>query len=274
MRHIKLKPTKFIKVDFDIAESVKNIEIPIESKKSIENYLKTDILTDEKDIYMSNNDGISSCFDYVYKRNKLMIQEINPSLIFYSNAQMFLKQIYPLKRNLLENSPYITKLGEFKNLDYNNNDFSVFFQFASNYIINLQATVESFMNSLIPDNYIHYNDRNKVVKFHNINFDTKMETIIPNLKGKSFILDFEKKYFLILKIKSLRNSLIHLKPNYDDKSAIKYKNLYREIIDFEYNEAIFSVRDYLNYYIPNLVEECECGKEFFYEINGNETKFK
>jgi hypothetical protein len=203
-----------------------------------------------------------------------MIQEINPSLIFYSNAQMFLKLIYPLKRELLDNTPYITKLGEIKNQEYNITHFSRFFQYCSSYIINLQATVESFMNSLIPDDYVHYSLKKKVVKFHNINFETKLEKIIPELTGKNFMLEFEKKHLLILKIKNLRNSLIHLKPNYEDESAIKYKDLYREIIDFEYSEVIYSVRDYLNYYKPNLVEECPCGKEFFFKIEMNETKFK
>lgn len=49
-----------------------------------------------------------------------------------------------------------------------------------------------------------------------------------------------------------RNNIIHLKPDQNLTSA-KYKISFRNIIDFNYHEAIVTVENYINFYEPDLL---------------------
>jgi len=40
-----------------------------------------------------------------------------------------------------------------------------------------------------------------------------------------------------------------------------YEDLYTCALNFNYTDTINHVRDFLNYYEPNFIEECNCGKE-------------
>jgi hypothetical protein len=41
-------------------------------------------------------------------------------------------------------------------------------------------------------------------------------------------------------------------PNY-------YESLYVNSLNFNYDEALYAARDFVNYYQENLLEECPCG---------------
>lgn len=84
------------------------------------------------------------------KNKKLILPEVDPITIFFSNDVMSYGQLQHYKFKLLEES---SKTGEArKNLDLNlSGDF---FQPAINCIINLQASLESFANRIIPEDYL------------------------------------------------------------------------------------------------------------------------
>ncbi|MCH2218630.1 MAG: hypothetical protein MK076_11300, partial [Flavobacteriales bacterium] len=75
-----------------------------------------------------------------------------------------------------------------------------------------------------------------------------------------------KDYNTLRRIIKLRNDIIHLHPIKDNTNT-KYKDVYKRLIGFEFLDAILATRKYVNFYEPNLIEECPCGKEFFYEIH-------
>jgi hypothetical protein len=92
--HIKLKPTKRIKTNFNPAEVSKDVEIPLESQKFIKEYRKSHKLSDDydKEVMILFEDEVIYGFDFLNNKDKLLIPEINPSTIFYANAAMSLRK--------------------------------------------------------------------------------------------------------------------------------------------------------------------------------------
>ena len=117
-------------------------------------------------------------------------------------------------------------------------DFGNFFQVAVNMIINLQATIESFANRIIPENYI----------FIDINGDSfepsiihKINTTLPELKGQKFKTLHGKQSNYLRQLIEIRNEIIHLKPAGDANST--YKEVYRRLINFKYLEIDLDICD-------------------------------
>src|SRR5690606_38603879 len=120
--------------------------------------------------------------------------------------------------------------------------FGNFFQLASNCIINLQATVESFANRVIPDDY-PFEDTNGTTFYPSI--IDKLNIALPEIKGKRFRTKFKKDNYTVRQIIELRNAIVHLKPAEDTNTG--YKILYRKLISFNYAKAISAVRNFINF---------------------------
>jgi hypothetical protein len=259
--HTVLKATKRYTTKSNLAKVSSEVELPESSKQFLNEYLNTDKLSDElgKDLALVFDNDLIFGFDYLHEGKKLLIPEINPILIFYSNALMSLKSLYNYKSELLKKSQDVRKING--SVDFK--IFGNFFQFAVNTIINLQASFESFLNFVIDDDYVYISNNNREIRRPNIH--DKIDIAVVDIKGKSFELEFEESYLLIKELIELRNDIIHLKP-IAEQTNTKYKKLFRRIIDFEYQKAAHAVADYLNYYEPNLVEKCPCGKDYHLKI--------
>ncbi|MFD0992004.1 hypothetical protein [Tenacibaculum geojense] len=263
--HIKLKPTKKINKDFNLTDAVKDIEIPEESKQDSKKFHKTNKLSDELgwDLLIEFEDSIIYAFDYLNVKEKVIIPELNPTTIFYSNAIMFHRNLITTKKNLLEKSPTLKELH--KPIDPK--IFGNFFQFATNCIINLQSTIESFANRQIPDNYFI----NEKGEEYDVSIFHKIDTVLPVIKGKKFKREFKRDNFRVRKVIELRNEIIHLKP-IKDSTNTQYKATYRKMIKFDFTRAIIAVKKFVNFYEPELIEECICGKEYYYDLEIKEKE--
>ena len=205
------------------------------------------------------DDHFIFAFDFLKGKEKYLIPEINPTTIFYSNAVMSHRKLLFFREELFKNSPTVKN---FKKA-INPNHFGSFFQLASNCIINLQSTIESFVNRQIPENheFIDVNgDKFEPSIFH------KLDKALPEIKNKRFKSKFKQDNFRIRKIIELRNEIIHLKPAIENTNT-KYKDVYRRLLKFDFTGSIFSVKNFVNFYEPNLIEECECEKELYYDVN-------
>ncbi|GER60955.1 hypothetical protein ULMA_30630 [Patiriisocius marinus] len=260
--HIVLKPTKKIKKNFNLSDSLKNIEVPEKSKTVAKEYLKTKKLSDEfsQDLLLEFDDSLIFCFDFLHDRVKYIIPEINPTTILYSNATMFHRNLLFAKVKLFEKSPTLKKIDKPIDLKV----FGEFFQYASNCIINLQSSVECFANRRIPKSVLdECIDKNGDIFEPSITH--KLDTLLPKVYEKRFRTKSKRDNLKVRQVIELRNQIIHLTPN-SDISNTKYKSLYRKLINFEYEKAIYAVRNLINFYEPNLLEDCPCGKEYDYEI--------
>ncbi len=264
--HIKLKPTKKIPKSFDMNDSLRDIEIPEESKEISKKFYKTNKLSDELgyDLLLEMDDSIIYAFDYLHHKKKLIIPELNPTTIFYSNAVMFHRNLMNSKKTLLEQSPSYKELN---NHPLDPKVFGNYFQFAVNCLINLQSTIESFANRQIPENYFI----NEKGEEYDVSIFHKIDTVLPIIKRKKFKREFKRDNFRVRKIIELRNEIIHLKPIRDTTNT-QYKNTYRKMIKFEFPKAIIAVKNFVNFYEPNLIEECSCGKKYYFDIEIKEKE--
>lgn len=258
--HIRFKPTIKHKIDFHPSEIDENI-VPEESKFWAKKYQKSNQLNDGSVILMYD-DNIVFGFDFLYKNEKFVVQEVNPVTIFYSNAVMCHRLLVDSRNNLITNSP---KVKGYHKINTQPSDFSNFFQVAVNMIINLQATIESFANRIIPENHTF-------IDINGNSFEPsithKINTTLPELKGEKFKTLHGKQSNYLRQLIELRNEIIHLKPAGDPNSA--YKEVYRRLINFKYLETLKAVRLFVNFYEHDLIEECPCQKEYFYGIGSIE----
>jgi hypothetical protein len=263
--HIKIKPTKKITKNFSLNDAVKDIEIPEESKQLSKTFNKTRKLSDEfgYDLMLELDDSIIYAFDFLIGKKKIIIPELNPTTIFYSNAVMFHRSLMESKKRLLDKSPSYKEL----NNPIDPKIFAFFFQFATNCLISLQSTVESFANKQIPENYFinEKGDEYDVSIFH------KIDTVLPIIKEKKFKREFKRDNFRVRKVIELRNEIIHLKP-IKETTNTQYKETYRKMIKFDFPSAILAVKNFVNFYEPELIEECPCGKEYYYDLEIKEKE--
>ena len=262
MNHIKLKSTIKLTPNFDICKVTKGMELPLKSESFIEEYLNSTKISDEydADLFLIVDDSIIAAFDYLYKGKKLAIPEVNPVMIFYSNALMTHKKLKEFKERLFEFSPEINQVGIKVNLNY----FSDYFLLASNCIVNLQSAIECFINQIIPANYVYFTSKGSRLK-RRPTIHEKIDVAVVKIKKINFKASYEQEYALIKKLVDLRNDIIHLKPT-SEKTNTKYKDLFRRVVDFDFENTTIAVKKYINFYESNLIENCSCGKDIFYDI--------
>ncbi|TPD73751.1 hypothetical protein [Flavobacterium microcysteis] len=256
MGHPKLKATREIKIDFHPSELDDTI-VPEESKVKAKDYLTSKKLA-EDDIMLMLDTKVIYGYDYLYKDKKLILPEVNPITIFYANAVMSYGRLEHYKKTLLTESSEAGKVGKVVNLNHS----GTFFQLAVNSIINLQATLESFANRTIPKEYEFIDKFGKTII--NPTVTHKLYNTIPKIKNIDFKQGKYKKYNKCIdSLIQLRNDIIHLKPA--EKTNTGYKGIYRNLLDFDFQKAIASVKMFINFYEPDLIEECTCGQNFAFD---------
>lgn len=260
LTHIKFKPTKKIDLDFKLEDAIIDADIPKESSDIQKLYATTNKLTDELgfDLFLYFENSMVFGFDVLHKGKKLILPELNPTAIFYSNARMFHRNLISTREKLYENSPTSKEIQK----EVDEKTFAFFLQFASNCIINLQCALESFANRHIPANHPFVGKDGKSFSpsiFH------KIDKTLPDIKMKRFKTRHKKETLLIRLIIELRNEIIHLEP-VKEETYTQYKVTYRKLIKFDYTTAIMAVQKLINFYEPNLIEECDCGKEYYYDL--------
>lgn len=254
MPHIKLKASQEIKLDFNSKE-LNSIEVPEKNKELLNSYLKSKKYSEdfEYNILLFYENYALGGFDYLYNGKKLIFPELNPVILLLSSAKMSALSSIFLKQELLDN--YNAK-------NINNHLLGQFIQQSMNCVINLQVSIECFVNNIINEkNYKFYGKKQNERK------PTTFEKIevLDKIFSKNFKKTFAKEHSHIKELIQLRNELIHLKPK-DLTSNTKFKFSFRKMFDLNFEDIFNSVECFLNYYEENLIEDCNCGREFMYVI--------
>jgi hypothetical protein len=254
--HTLLKPTTFIKSS-DSLSGITNEKAPESSKQMAKEYSRNNKMSDSigKVLFTVHKSGVSFSFDAVKEKNKIIVPEINPVLVFFSNAEMFIRASVIQQNNLFDKPP------GFKGVKgVTVNDFGNYFRPAVNCIINLQAALESFVNSKIPITYDKNEDPINFSIFH------KLDNLLPerSLKNFSSFTGAKSHRKRIREIIELRNEVIHLTPNYSSPRI--YQDVYRRLIKFDFLKSLNSVKSFINFYEENLIQEC-CGDEYYYAVD-------
>jgi hypothetical protein len=266
MKNIIPKNIQQYNTDFDF-DDLKAEDVPKKSIQKANNYLKSKKYSDGNMISVTNQRKAIMGFDYLYKNQMKFVPELDPCLVYFSSAQMFSKMIFNYKRGLLDNLSNIdpSKNKNVQDIGKTMLEFQHFFQFASSYVMVLNASLEAFINKTIPNNYEYKNEsgRKKDIKW--VRNEIKMSKIIPDCTQKNFPLEHPKTYNSIKDFIKFRNQLIHLSPR-TDRNSVRYKEFYRKVLDFEYLNSVYQIKKYINYHEPNLIEERDFGSELYFDI--------
>lgn len=193
-------------------------------------------------------------FVHVVNGKPFMIPEPEPSILYFSNAENKLSDLLKNQSTLLKSNLTTNNFQELSHTFYD------FFQISSDYIVNLFTSIEAYNNSLIPDDFsikIKRKHFDKKQTQRSMGFLNKVKIAIPKIKNKSFHKDYPKKYDLILKLKKLRDNVIHTK-NMQDGYPASYRELYKSYLNFDFKMAYIITKEYFNYYSENWIEECYC----------------
>ena len=150
--------------------------------------------------------------------------------------------------------------------DDSSNELYNFYGIASSYVVNLFTSIESFINSLLPDGgkYIYDGKKkteiyNKMQIQENISFLDKLKLVLPQFHNKNFFKDRTPTNQHIFNLKELRDEIVHTKS--DSKLELSIE-LFKRLLNFKYDETLDSVAAFMNFYKPNYIEPCKCGKDF------------
>lgn len=94
-----------------------------------------------------------------------------------------------------------------------------------------------------------------------LSIQEKIEKVIPLFTKKSFHIEQSEIYKQLEKFKLFRDEIVHTKSMENMEGSNFYRSLFRNALDFDYHLTLYSVRDFINFYEPNLIEECDCGRD-------------
>lgn len=248
-----------------------------QKKKGEDNFEKSDLewfdsVKDVKDDLLKKNKGnvafleldddllVGGIIDKIDGKH-LILPIPDPTLVYFNNAQLSLTKIEQSRKTLLKElngmkegaKPPIHEIYDFYGV-------------ATGFIIYLFTSIESFLNSMIDDDYIykdiqqkktiHYNKRQIQ---ENIDFKTKITTILPQKTGVNYFRKSTPSNQLIWKLKDFRDNIIHTK---QEDHILRYKDLAKQSFTFKYRETLYAVAQFMNYNKNNYIVECDCGMDF------------
>lgn len=142
-----------------------------------------------------------------------------------------------------------------------------YYGYACNCVISLFTAIESFINSVIPDECIYMRKTSKCTEHftkdqiqRSIQFDEKVKNVLPYFyDGKNFYHKQTAQNQHLENLKNLRNEIIHTK---SEKTFSQQENLLRSVLKFKFNETFEAVAAFMNFYKKDYIIECDCGSDF------------
>jgi hypothetical protein len=258
MKHVKKKYVLDPKVDFSVDELYKKHS---PDKLKVPDWVKNDIDKVKYGAIQTEDGRLFQSFVHHADKKLIMLPEPDPILIYFSNAQSVFKSVIDSKKELIKNY-------DFQNINESIDTFYRFYSNASIYISFLFISIEAYTNSLIPNDYIYERIlKDKTERYNKdqiqrvLNFDEKIKKVIPEIMKKAFHQDHGHKHALIIKLKELRDEIIHTKTSRETFPKC-YRKLYDMTLSFNHEKIIFYIKDFINFYTPDLIEECDCGQDF------------
>jgi hypothetical protein len=243
MSDSKKKYVNDIKVDWSYDDLMADIDIP-DKKYNYKDFDQAYLFTQDNRIIQG--------FLHIHDNKPLVIPEPEPSILYYNNAGRKLSNIIKFREDLLKS------IGMEETIEADRL-FTEFFMFSSDFVINLFASLEAYNNSVIPEDFtIRIKKRlmNREIIQRFACFDDKVNKVVPQIFEKSFTESFSEKWKIIDSLKSLRDNLIHTK-NMSKNWAASYRDIYRDCLSFEFSDAYIFVKDYMNYYKPDWIENID-----------------
>jgi len=261
MKHLVKKYVKASEVSDEAVGDFKNSPI---DEKALADVARTK-LDGYNAFALTADNHIVQTFRYINGEDVYLFTEPDPIIIYFDTSIHFHKTIAKQKKELFAklSSP---KDNFFKAV---NGDFYWYFSTVCNFVIFLFLSIEAFINKSIPLDFEYRKQiQNKKTELYNkfqiqrhIEFLEKIKYVLPEATGNNFVKEFSHKYEHLKKLKEFRDEIIHTKSFEDKGTPNLYQDLFVMSLEFEFDKTLFAARDFINYYQPNLIEECNCGRE-------------
>lgn len=251
MKHLKRKPIFATKLSDDVIQIIENAKD--------DNTLIEDVdYSNHYPFVITEGQEFIQAFQYKSNGENYIIPESNPIVIYFELARQYSKYTSKYKADILSQ-----KTDAYNMLT----KFYGFYSVASISGIFLFNSIEAFINKIIPNNYTYQKNSPKKTELFNkdqiqrgLSFDEKIKIVVPDFTNKYFHQEYAHKYETLKQLKIFRDEIMHTK-SFEASDKNFYKALFTTSLDFDYEKALYAVRDFINYYEPNLIEECNCGKE-------------
>jgi hypothetical protein len=209
----------------------------------------------------TTNNYIIQAFEFKEGNERRFLPEPDQVLIYFNSAYNSYRQLEPIKKKLLDKTLPNGPLNE----GTENEIYNLFGQ-SSGFVIFLFSAVEAFMNRMIPDDFIFSEISGKKTELYNkeqiqryLSFDTKYSKVLPQITNLNFKTKFPTKHTILWNLKDFRDELIHPKQR---KGPSTYELISKKALKFKYAQALEVVRDYINFYKNDFIEECQCGLDY------------
>lgn len=256
MKHISKKYLNQRLLTTEEEEELKDVVIPYDRV----NNLKFDSKTHVPYIFTDKNYVIQA-FEYRENGQRRLLPEPDQVLIYFNSAYNSLKQIKPMKESLLEKTLPGTPINE-----GTENEIYNLFGYTSGFVMFLFSAIEAFMNRMIPDDFTYSMSNNRRTEVYDkeqiqkyLSFDTKYSDVLPKITQLDFKKKHPQKHTILWNLKEFRDDLIHPK---QPVGHTTYEQITKKALKFKYEKSLEAVRDYLNFYKPDLIVECNCGVDY------------
>lgn len=231
------------------------LESPEKAKEVLEkiNALIAEFRTKGMEIIIGQSieDAVAVSTKVELKNNKsYFLPEPNPVHLFFTNAVQHFENAKQLKQELdkIEHTNYHQLFLS----------FNIFFNEVTTGVIMLYTSVEAFINQHIPEKYAFDIDGKIFLKkdIEWMDIKEKIKDYLPIVfGGLKFQISNDKQYQKILKIREIRNNLIHLKTELSINKTF-YEALFTELIEAKTDDFVEAVFVFMNTFRPGyLVEE-------------------
>lgn len=202
-------------------------------------------------------------FPYLREGKIYQIVEPHPVTLYFNGAQFFLKHIQEWKEKLfLEIGKPLNEINLSKELDAVYTFFSNFSMFTTF----LYNSLETFANYAIPAAYVvkKITQRNTLIWDksqiqRDYPTDRKLWEVLPDALNKAFDKQREKSLkAVVAQLKVCRDDIAHTKHGGSGRDNA-YKTMFINALEFDCETAIEAAAEIINFYEPNLIEECGCG---------------
>lgn len=260
MKHLVKKYVRYVKFQENLNAAI--AEIPVNEKEIAR--IRDEKMEDQYGMIITDSNELIQAFKYETDGKIYMLPEPDPVVIYFDTAAFNYRRLREQRVEIFRDAALFGK-----HLLATTGNFYSYFANASSFAIYLFGALEAFVNKEIPKDFEYrrnFQDKrtelfDKGQLQRNIEFLEKIKDVMPQVKGKNFVQEFAHKYNQIKKLKYFRDEVVHTKSFEADQEPNFYQQLFVLSLDFDFEKTINFVRDYINYYQPGLIEECNCGKE-------------
>jgi hypothetical protein len=193
---------------------------------------------------------------------KFFIPMPDPTLIYFNSAQNAYSALKDAKTRLK------AKL-DFKMLQEETaiNEIYFYFGLSSQFVIFLFTAIESFVNQMIPNEYVYKRELKTKTEIFNsdqiqrfISFDDKLKEVLPDCTGINFFKTQTATNQHIVNLKKFRDEIVHTKKDIKN-SNLFYDSLISKSFSFKYVDTILAVQKFMNHYKKDYIVECGCDED-------------